>query len=114
MDSESIYLTDANTKFDTPIPISEVIDIEIGGPGAQTSSAGVMGGGFGLQGAATGIAIASAINLLTTRSSVNTLIRLATTDSELFLHTSAIEPTAARMHLSALFVKLNRRPSDAP
>lgn len=112
MDSNSFYLTDINARLDFPVPIDGVVDIEIGGLGAQKSSAGVMGGGFGLQGAATGIAIASAINLLTTRSSVNTLIRLSTSTSEVFLHTSAVDPGTARMQLSALFLKVINRPAQ--
>lgn len=106
IDSNFVYLTDIRSKYDSAIPIAEIVDIEVGGPGTQTKSAGISGGGFGVEGAATGIAIASAINLLTIRSTTNTTIRFATRTSELFLHTSSLDPTAARIRLSELFVKV--------
>lgn len=47
------------------IPYDDVVALEIGGPGAKRTGGGFVGGGFGLEGAAEGMLIASALNLLT-------------------------------------------------
>jgi hypothetical protein len=83
---------------------SDVIAISIRGPGKVTSGGGFIGGGFGVDGAVVGIATASLLNALTTRTSILTIVQLDFTDGELFLHTDAAEPEALRISLSPAFV----------
>ena len=97
----------------TTIGLSEVMAIEIGGPGESTSGGGFIGGGFGVQGAAEGMLIASALNLLTTRSRIDTVVCLQTRTAELFLWNGAETPTDLRMRLSPVFSKL-RQLANAP
>src|SRR5262249_55220257 len=68
--------------------------------------------GFGVEGAAEGMLIASALNMLTTRTKVDTVICLQTPDAELFLHHTGETPDQLRMRLSRVFTLL--RQSRAP
>jgi hypothetical protein len=91
------------------VPFSDVTAIEIGGPGARQSGGGFAGGGFGLAGAAEGMLIATALNLLTKRTSIDTLICIQTTTAELFLHHSEATPDSLRIRLSQVFTVLRRQ-----
>ena len=57
-------------------PYSDVEDVDIGGPGLVSSGGGFAGGGFGLTGAVEGMAIASVLNGLTSRTSIKTILRV--------------------------------------
>lgn len=88
------------------IRFSELTAIEVYGPGTQSTNAGVMGGGFGLEGAALGIAAATLINAVTTNATTNTFLRLATREAEVFLHTTILDPAGLRMYLSPAVVRM--------
>jgi hypothetical protein len=94
---------------ETAVPLSDVTAIEIGGPGAKKQGGGFIGGGFGLGGAAEGMLIASALNMLTTRTSIDTVICIQTKTAELFLHHGEATPDALRMQLSPAFTVLRQR-----
>ena len=95
----------------TPVDVlyADVEEIEIGGPGARTTGGGFMGGGFGIQGAAEGMLIASALNMLTTKTKVDTLVCLRTSSAELFMHHTTETPDALRIRLSQVFNILRAR-----
>ena len=101
-----------NTEFE--IPYDDVAAIEIGGPGARQRGGGFVGGGFGLQGAGEGMLIAAALNLLTTRTTVDTVICIQTRSAELFLHHGEIKPDALRIELSPVFTALRQRHAATP
>jgi hypothetical protein len=61
-----------------------VTAVEICGPGARRTGGGFIGGGFDLQGAAEAMLIAAALNMLTTRTTINTVICLQTTGRSSF------------------------------
>jgi hypothetical protein len=84
--------------------------LEIGGPGVQRSGGGFYGGGFGLSDAVEGMLVASALNMLTTRTKVTTVICVQTADAELFVRHTTLTPDGLRIHLSAVFVTLRGRP----
>jgi hypothetical protein len=94
---------------ETTVPYDEVTAIEIGGPGATRTGGGFFGGGFGLQGAAEGMLVASALNLLTTRTSIDTILCLQTKTAELFLLNHDETPNALRMRLSPVLTILRQR-----
>ena len=102
----ALHLHNVETEKEVIIPFSKLTAIDVSGPGKETGNAGVIGGGFGLEGAAKGMLIATAVNILTTHSSTNTLLRLAANNAEVLLHTSAIEPAALRAILSPAFVQM--------
>ncbi len=95
------------------VPYREIAALEIGGPGAQRRGGGFFGGGFGIAGAAEGMLVASALNMLTTRTTINTVVCLKTMSAELFLHTSSETPDALRMRLSPVFTILRQLEAQA-
>lgn len=104
--------------FEYPILYFLITALEIGGPGAQQTGGGFIGGGFGVEGAATGMLVGSALNLLTTRRRVKTVICLQEQDDELFLGYGGETPEQLRMRLSPVFTVLrqeeSRRSTDPP
>lgn len=82
----------------------EICDIVISGPGTVTTGGGFMGGGFGIEGALGGMALASVMNALTTTTKVHTYLALVCTRGELHLHLSTIEPGALRIAMAPIFV----------
>ena len=48
------------------VPFTDLVDVQVEG-GTATSGGGIMGGGFGVEGAAEGILVAGVLNALTTR-----------------------------------------------
>ena len=81
-------------------PYTDLIEVEVGGPGTQTSGGGFVGGGFDPTSAMEGMIIASVLNALTTRTRTNSLIGLTSLDSALILHTSTLDPDDLRVQLS--------------
>lgn len=100
-----VFITDPESKEEVVIPMAEFTAIEISGPGKVSGDAGVAGGGFGLEGALQGIALATALNILTSHSTTKTVIRLETHKSELIMLSSKIEPEPARILFSSIFLR---------
>ncbi len=116
IDAEAIFVSNVARLSEQVIAISNIIEIDIGGPGKITSNAGVVGGGFGAEGAMHGIAAATVINLLTTHSSTKTIIRIVQKTAELVFITSKIEPEEAKTYFSNVFVNIknkNRSPANS-
>jgi hypothetical protein len=86
------------------IPFDQIRDVEIGGPGKVVNSPGISGGGFGAEGAMTGIALATVANLVLTSSSTRTIVRLLLDNAEVIFVSTDIEPDAMRTLLSSVFV----------
>jgi hypothetical protein len=82
------------------VPYIEIEDVEIGGPGLVKTGGGFVGGGFGVQGAAEGMAIATVLNALTTRTSITTIVRIQGIHCELFLLHTKATPAQLRIELS--------------
>jgi hypothetical protein len=96
------------------LPYADLVAFEIGGPGARQTGGGFIGGGFGLTGAAEGMLIATALNMLTTRTRIDTVICLQTKSAELFLHYGDEAPDALRIRLSEVFNILRENVSAGP
>ncbi|WP_144734155.1 hypothetical protein [Extensimonas perlucida] len=86
------------------IPFDQIRDVEIGGPGKVVNSPGISGGGFGAEGAMTGMALATVANLVLTSSSTRTIVRLLLDNAEVIFVSTDIEPDAMRTLLSSVFV----------
>lgn len=67
------------------VPYTNLTKIDISG-GTSTTDAGMIGGGFGLQGAAEGIAVASILNALSRKTSIRTWLWIASPYGDLRLH----------------------------
>lgn len=86
----------------------EVQEISITGPGTITSGGGFVGGGFGVDGALQGMAIAMVLNRLTSKSKIHTFISITSHLGEIHLHYSGMEPSALRIALSRVFTTMRR------
>ncbi|CUK24114.1 hypothetical protein [Achromobacter insuavis] len=86
----------------------EVVDLAITGPGTVVQGGGFIGGGFGVEGALEGVAIAGVLNMLTSRKKIHTFVTLTTNFGELHLHYGAMDPSPLRIYLSPVFVGLRR------
>jgi hypothetical protein len=85
------------------VSLNQLTELKINGLGTVTSDAGVIGGGFGPEGAAVGIGVAALLNALTATSTTNTILYLAWPGAEVFLHTSTHTPEETRLRLSHAF-----------
>lgn len=99
----STEITAANSKRSARFSYFELIDVTISGPGQVTTGGGFIGGGFGVSGALEGMAIASILNGLTTRTKIHTFITLTSNFGELHLHYTEMEPGALRVVLAPVF-----------
>ena len=109
----SVDLALAGRDATVLVPYSDIVAIEIGGPGREQhrSGGGFIGGGFGVAGAAEGMLIATALNLLTTSTptTIKTVLCLKTTSAELYLYTSSQGTDELRMNLSPVFTILRQQ-----
>jgi predicted RNA-binding Zn-ribbon protein involved in translation (DUF1610 family) len=78
----------------------EGMTLEIGGPGEVTSGGGFFGGGFGARGAAEGMAIASVLNALTTKTNIQTVVGIETNDCQLVVMWDKATPEQLKLTLA--------------
>ena len=85
------------------VPFRQLTDFGIWGPGAVTRGGGVIGGGFGLEGAALGMLAATAINAATTRTSITTYLTIRSQRDELTFLYAGKTPQALQLELGHVF-----------
>jgi hypothetical protein len=100
LEDRLVVLAHRQAKVLAEVPYSQVEDVEIGGPGLVKTGGGFVGGGFGVNGAVEGMAIAAVLNTLTTRTSVKTIVRIQGTSCELFLLHTRQTPEQLRIAMS--------------
>jgi hypothetical protein len=105
--SEYLYIGNVDKFESETIPFAKINLFEISGAGTVTTNAGVVGGGFGVEGFIKGAVVAEILNKSTTRSTTNTFIRVMTGTSEMYFHTSEREPAQLQIIFSKVFVMLN-------
>lgn len=86
----------------------ELVELSVTGPGTVTTGGGFIGGGFNVEGALQGMAIAGVLNALTTKKKIHTLVTLTTHFGELHLHCGSMDPGPLRIYLSDVFVNIRR------
>jgi hypothetical protein len=106
--TDAIVIGGQATDVAQRITCPEIIDLQIEGPGSVRRGGGFIGGGFGVAGALEGMAIASILNALTTKTTIHTFIQIATDTAEIFLHYGGLEPGALRIALSSVFTHLRK------
>lgn len=84
----------------------ELVEFNITGPGSVSTGGGFIGGGFGVEGAIEGVAIAAVLNALTTKTKIHTFITLITNFGELHLHYDKMEPAVMRVALASVFLRM--------
>ena len=90
----------------------ELAELAIAGPGSVTSGGGFIGGGFGVEGALEGMAIATVLNVLSTKTKVHTFITIVVNFGEIHFHYGGMEPSALRVALAGVFVRLRQMSPD--
>ena len=103
--ADGLSIVTSGRAAPTLIPYEGMIDVEVAG-GVTQNGGGFFGGGFGVQGALEGMAVATMLNALTTKTKINTVLRIATQTGELFLHHGAVTPANMRVALSPLFTRV--------
>jgi hypothetical protein len=83
------------------IPYSHVQALEVAG-GTTRSGGGFIGGGFGVEGAVGGMLAASVLNSLSSRTTINTVLRLATPSAEYIFLSHAVDAAALRLTLTPI------------
>ena len=107
--SDNIILNWINGTRFTPIAFEEypqVLSLQIGGRGQITTGGGFMGGGFGVKGFIEGAAIATALNLITTRTRIETIVHFRSSRGELFLLNRKYTPQQLFMTLSPTITRI--------
>lgn len=84
------------------IPFDEVASATTEGRGRLRSGGGFMGGGFGLDGALVGMAVSTALNALTARTDMESVLHLATLRGEAFFGFTESDPALIHRDLSRL------------
>jgi len=94
------------------VAYSEVSSLEIGGAGTRrySTNAGIRGGGFGLQGALEGMAVASLINAATTRTTTvhDTTLSFRAGPSAILMNADLYEPSTLRVMLSPAYHRIEQ------
>jgi hypothetical protein len=108
-DDTAIYAGSGQTVSGTPsvtIPYKEIRDLEV--TGSVTRGGGrFFGGGFGVQGAVEGIAAATVLNALTSRTKAVTTIRLSADSVEIVLQLRGAAPDDVRTLLAPVFRRID-------
>lgn len=86
----------------------ELAELAIAGPGSVTSGGGFIGGGFGIEGALEGMAIATVLNVLSAKTKIHTFITIVANFGEIHFHYGDMEPRALRVALAGVFVRLRQ------
>jgi hypothetical protein len=84
----------------------EIQALTIGGRGLIKSGGGFIGGGFGLEGAAVGMGVASLLNSLTAKSRIDTVINIKARERQVWLHYPHETPGALNIRLSGVVAKI--------
>lgn len=87
------------------LPYAPRFSVELSGPGRFKTGGGYVGGGSGLVGAAEGMAIASVLNALTTRTQVISVIAVLSTKYEGFFLCQQHTPEELRHYLAPVFLR---------
>jgi hypothetical protein len=89
-------------------PDVEAVDISGSGAITTTSNAGLIGGGFGFKGALEGIAVATAINALTHKSTttIDTVVEFKAGSRQILMRTDNFEPAVLRIMLTPAFERI--------
>lgn len=111
--NKSIGFYDLNDASKVLVLCDQVRSVDVGGPGRVTSGPNIGGGGFGVEGAITGMAIATVANTLLTHSSTKTIVRILLDDSEIVFISSDVDLDSMRLILSPLYVAIGNMTSGS-
>jgi hypothetical protein len=105
-DRAALTITATDSGATLRIPYTDIQDLEVAGPGAVTRGGGFIGRGRGVTGAPDGLLAAQVLNALTTRTTIQTLIRVAFRGGELIFSWDRKTPAQVRLDLSPVFARI--------
>jgi hypothetical protein len=112
-DGAALVVRDTTGKERQRFALADMVALEFSGPGAHTTGGGFIGGGFGLEGAATGMLAAGVLNALTTQHKVLTIVRMETATAQGFFSHEVHTPEALQIRLSAVLATIKHAARDA-
>jgi len=102
---DGITITPAMGQEPERLSYAEVVALQITGSTTRRN-AGVIGGGFGLEGMAEGMMMAGVINMLSTRKEMYSVLRIATTSSEYVLVSHSVDHGVLNMMLTPVHPRI--------
>lgn len=106
-DEDGIELVNGNSGSRIHLPYGDIIEISVDG-GIYQKGGGFAGGGFGLVGFAVGAAASMALNKVTTRTEVQTHVRITTNRGEVNLYTNQITSNELEISLSEIRTRIRQ------
>lgn len=98
----------ASSVILTQIEYVEALALRVDGPGAISRGGGFFGGGFGLAGAAEGMIIASVLNALTTRTTIQTIVEVQDRTRDFIFFSDKETPEQLRLRLRPVEARLRQ------
>jgi hypothetical protein len=95
-------------SFACTIPFRQLTDFQVWGPGAVTRGGGFSGGGYGLEAAAIGILTATALNAMTTQTTITSYLTIRCQQQELTFLYAGATPHALKLGLAHVFGALRQ------
>jgi predicted RNA-binding Zn-ribbon protein involved in translation (DUF1610 family) len=99
----ALIIAEIGAQGSVLLPYDEILELEAGGRGEITTPGAYIGGGHGLRGALTGIALAKVLNDATRTTSIESFLRLTAQHSEMVFRHPRYTPQTIRGSLSRLF-----------
>lgn len=110
---ENLIIRSSKGEVKAIVALGDLLELDFSGPGSYTTGGGFVGGGFGVEGAAKGILIASVVNSLTTRKHVKTVIRIRAKGLAAFFEHNRWTPEQLTMSLAEVLDVVNAADTNA-
>lgn len=110
--AEGFLVRDNNRNSAVQIPYADVVNFEMEG-GLVQRGGGFTGGGFGVVGFAAGAAASMALNKITSKTEIQTMVRLVTRKGEVVLFTNQATPEQIEIAFSEARMRI-RNAADVP
>jgi hypothetical protein len=98
-----LVVAESGATGHTLLPYPDLLELEVGGRGLLTYGGRYIGGGRGLTGALTGMAVASMLNNATRNTAIDSFLRLTSKNTEMLLRHWQYDPETVRGSLSRMF-----------
>jgi hypothetical protein len=98
-----LVVSEVGAKGRTLLPYPDLLELEADGRGLLTTGGRYIGGGRGLTGAITGMAVASMLNNATRKTQIDSYLRITTPQSQMLLRHWHYTPDEVRAALSRMF-----------
>jgi hypothetical protein len=100
-----LVVAEVGAKRRSLFPYAELLELEVGGRGLESTGGGYSGGGLGVRGALTGMAIASMLNNASQKTTIDSFIRITSRQAEMLLSHPRYPPKAVRNGFAMMFVR---------